>query len=175
MNAALSEVKWQFVLVSLYNIVIFSRAATEQIDHFSHDLPILWDAEVTLKLMKCNFVMETMDYLFHLSPPVRVKIASHTTADIKELSYPQNVTELKTFLGFRMVFRRIVHNIARIASLINNTLQKTSGSTSNWTKKSSKQYRANSRSWSLRWYWHYCTPMGELYWTQLLAMFKTDV
>lgn len=92
MEVIMSLVKWQSALVYLDDIVVFSRSLRNQINHVKQVLSILKDAGVTLKLMKCNFFTETIDYLGHVIRLRRLEIATHTTAAIKKLKLPTNIT-----------------------------------------------------------------------------------
>lgn len=99
MDVILSTVKWQFALVYLDDIVVFSRTPVEHIDHVRHVLTLLHDDGVILKLKKCRFFTDTIDYLSHVIRPRRSEIASHTTDAIRGLQTPTSPTELRSFLG----------------------------------------------------------------------------
>lgn len=55
MDFLLAKVKWQFALVYLDDIVIFSRTQDEHIAHARQLLTLLHDAGVTLNLKNAKF------------------------------------------------------------------------------------------------------------------------
>jgi len=61
----LAGVKWQFCLVYLDDVIIFSQTEEQHIDHVDKVLKILHQAGVTLKLRKSHFFRKSVDYLGH--------------------------------------------------------------------------------------------------------------
>ena len=123
-DVILAQVRWQYSLVYLDDIVVFSKTGEEHIDHVRSVLSLLADAGVTLKLKKCFFFTDKIDYLGHVIRPGKLQIAEHTTDAIRQLQAPTNLTELRSFLGLCNVFRRFVPNFARIAAPLNRKLRK---------------------------------------------------
>lgn len=171
-DASLPAVEWQFALVYIDNIVVFSRSIAEQIDHVKHVLPLLRHAGVILKLKKCKFLTETIDYMGHVTCPRRLKNASHTTDAIERLKGRRNITELKSFLNLFNAFRRLVPNLARFASPRYDKYKKISRFHLNWMGKSWKRWIFFKKCWSCRRFWRYRTLKNEWQWTWMLATFK---
>lgn len=124
MHAALSVIGWQFALVYLEDNVVFSRSAAEHIDHVRHEVMILGDAGAALKLKKCDFFTDKIDYLGHVIFRRRLETASDKTDAIKKLKDARNVTDLKSFPRLCYVFSLFVPNFARTSFPINEKLQK---------------------------------------------------
>lgn len=74
--------------------------------------------------MKCNFLIETNEYLGHFIHQGRLEIASHTTDAIKVLRASRNAAEFKLVFGLCNVSRRFVPDFAIIESLSNKNLRK---------------------------------------------------
>lgn len=85
MDVALSEVTWQLALVYLDDIAVLFPSAAENINLVKHMLARLRDVEVTLKLNKCYFSNETIEYLEYVIKETQWEIASHTTDSITGL------------------------------------------------------------------------------------------
>lgn len=94
MDVILSLVEWQLALVLLGEIVVLPRSLRHQINRVKQLLSLLGDAGATLKLNKCDFVIETFDHLDHNNRPRRLETATLTTDAIKGLKNPTNINEL---------------------------------------------------------------------------------
>lgn len=114
-----ATVKWQFALAYLENIVIFSETPEEHIHHTQEILTLLKNAEVTLKLRKCQVFTEIIDCLGNVIRPRRIEIASYTKDAITGSQEPTNITEIRSFQGLCNVFGRLVPNFARLAAPLN--------------------------------------------------------
>lgn len=55
-------VQWQFLLVYLDDVVVFSRPPEEHIPHVQRMLTLFSDVIVSHKLKKWKFFMDTIDY-----------------------------------------------------------------------------------------------------------------
>lgn len=82
-NVILATMKWQFVLVYSDSIVIFFMSLDDHIEHVRRVLALLHDTVITLRLKKCKFFRETIDYLGRVIRPKRLMIASHATDAIR--------------------------------------------------------------------------------------------
>lgn len=65
----LCKVKQQFALVYIDDIVIFSRTLQEHTAHKTMDLKLFKDVSVALKLKKCAFFTNRIEYLGHFTRP----------------------------------------------------------------------------------------------------------
>lgn len=115
MDDALSAARWQFSFVYLDDIVVFSRSASEHINHVRHVLILLSDYGFSQKLKKCSLFTKTINYLDQIICQGQLNISSHIADAIKEIKSPRNDTELKSLLGICNVFKQFVPNLARIA------------------------------------------------------------
>lgn len=116
--------RWQFALLYLGNIVIFSKSSQKHIGHIQTVLSHPRNACITLKLKKCRYFTESIDHLVHEICSRRVKIASNTKDAINALEASTNIMKLRSFLGLRNVSRRFSSSFARLAASLNTKLRK---------------------------------------------------
>jgi Reverse transcriptase (RNA-dependent DNA polymerase) len=102
----LSGVKWKTFLVYLDDIIVFSDSRSVHLAHVVEVLTLLGNAGLSLKLKKCHFFSETVDYLGHVIRPGRLVVAEKNTTPLKTAPLPRTQTELRSFLGLRNVYRR---------------------------------------------------------------------
>ncbi len=75
-------------------------------------MSLLGKAGVSLKLEKCHFFKESVDYLGHVIRPGRLSLAERNTRALREVKHPSSQTELRSFFGMFNVYRRFVPNFA---------------------------------------------------------------
>lgn len=124
MEGILASIKWQFALVYLDDIFIFSKVPEKHVNHFKHMLTLPQRAGVTSKLEKCSFFTDTINYLGHVIRPRRLMIDADTADAIKKLKEPRIITELCSFLGLCNVFQRFFPSFARKVAPLNHKLHK---------------------------------------------------
>jgi Reverse transcriptase (RNA-dependent DNA polymerase) len=99
----LSGLKWRTGLVYLDDIIIYSTSREDHSHHVDEVLTTLGRAGLSLKLKKCHFFKDAVDYLGHVIRPGRLEVAEKNTASLKEAKLPRTRTELKSFLGICIV------------------------------------------------------------------------
>lgn len=104
MDFILSAVKWQFSLVYLGDIVVFSKSPEDHIERIRSVVIFSSDASVTLKLRKYIIFNKTIDYLGLIISQKRLVFASHTTSALRKLQTPTSPTKLRSFPGLCKVF-----------------------------------------------------------------------
>ena len=87
-------------------------------------MSLLHKAGLTLKLPKCHYFKNSVDYLGHIVTPGRLEIARRATDAIDKALPPRNATEMRSFLGLCNFYRRFVPNFSRIAKPLNQRLTK---------------------------------------------------
>ena len=85
---------------------------------------ILGDAGITLKIIKCLFFSDPIEYLGHIIKPGKLEVDLANTASLREANPLTTKTEIRSFLGLCNVYRRFVENFTELAQPLNRLLQK---------------------------------------------------
>jgi Reverse transcriptase (RNA-dependent DNA polymerase) len=86
----LPGVKWKTCLVYLDDVIVFSGSRSAHLAHVAEVLTLLGNAGLSLKLKKCHFFSETVDYLGHVIRPGRLEVAEKNTTALKKARQPHS-------------------------------------------------------------------------------------
>lgn len=101
MDGIFASVPWQFAVVYMDDIVVFSKLPKNHIEQGRCVLRKLYKAGVTLKLKKGKFFTETIDYLGHVIRPGSVELAGHITDTVEKLEHSHHANETTLIPGFK--------------------------------------------------------------------------
>jgi len=116
----LSGVKWQNVLVYLYDLIIFSADAESHLSHLDTVLTLLRKHGVTLNAQKCHVYSNEVEYLGHVVRPGRLSVNEKNLKAINKAIFPKAQTQQRSFLGMFNVYRRFMVEFAKIAKPLND-------------------------------------------------------
>ena len=105
----------QFVSVYIDDVLIYSRTLPEHLEHLKLVIERIEQAGLKLKPSKCSFVREEVEYLGHVLTPDGLKTNPRTVEAVREYPQPQNVKEVRQFLGLSSYYRRFIRNFAALA------------------------------------------------------------
>jgi hypothetical protein len=120
----LSGVKWKTCLVYLDDVIVFSSSRDAHLAHVEEVLTLLGSGGLSLKLKKCHFFSDTVDYIGHVIRPGRLGVAEKNTTALRNAPLPRTQTELRSFLGLCNVYRRFVPQFSALAAPLNSLLCK---------------------------------------------------
>ena len=105
-----------YAMAYLDDVIIFSRGSYE--DHLEKIEDIfrrLSEAGLKLKLSKCSFLKQELEYLGHIVSPNGIRPNPDKVEAISKMESPCNVKEVRQICGMMGFYRRFIYNYAKIA------------------------------------------------------------
>jgi hypothetical protein len=124
MNSIFRPYLRKFVLVFFDDILIYSPNWTMHIEHVKTAFEILRHHQFFIKLNKCVFGQQEVEYLGHIVTSQGVKADKGKIQSMLNWPCPTNVSELRGFLGLTGYYRKFVRNYGIIARPLTNLLKK---------------------------------------------------
>ena len=114
----------QFVTAYLDDILVFSRTFQDHMEHLAKVINRLRDVNLKLKPPKCKFARREVEYLGHFITPGGLKPNVRLTSAVQDFPRPQNIHEVRRFLGMASYYRRFIPHFARIAQPLHHLTSK---------------------------------------------------
>ena len=108
MNLILAPLLRKCVVVFIDDILIYSKSWEDHLLHIQEVLSILQQNNFHVKMSKCLFAKQQLSYLGHIVGEQGVTTDPSKIASIKDWPQPQNINELRSFLGMVGYYRRFV-------------------------------------------------------------------
>ncbi|KAL0544452.1 hypothetical protein IC582_019567 [Cucumis melo] len=133
MNKLFQSFLDRFVVVYLDDIVVYSQTLEEHVQHLRQVFQVLRDNELYIKLEKCSFAKQEVEFLGHWIKEGKLMMDNAKVRAILEWKAPTKVPELRSFLGFVNYYRRFIKGYSGIAAPLTNLLKK--NQTWDWTEE----------------------------------------
>ncbi|WVZ79890.1 hypothetical protein U9M48_027415 [Paspalum notatum var. saurae] len=133
MNKVFMEYLDKFVVVFIDDILVFSINEEEHEKHLRMVLQKLRQNQLYAKLSKCEFWLFEVSFLGHIISKGGISVDPSKIKAVQDWVAPQNVSEIRSFLGLAGYYRRFVKNFSKIAQPLSKLLSK--GATFEWTNK----------------------------------------
>lgn len=89
LDIILSKYRWRTCLVYLDDVIVFSKDVDAHLTHINEGLAALSSAGFSLKLPKCRFLTDKVQYLGHVIRPNLLEVARKNVASIAEAKPPK--------------------------------------------------------------------------------------
>ena len=120
MERCMGSLNLKEVLVFLDDIIVFSSTLEEHEARLLHVLQQLRENGLKLSPTKCRFFQNSVRYLGHIVSNNGVETDPEKVSALHTWPRPQNLSELKSFLGFAGYYRRFVKDYSKIVKPLND-------------------------------------------------------
>lgn len=124
MNQVLGSTRHKEALAYLDDVIIPAKNYSEGMLRLENVLKMFSDAGLTLKLSKCLFFGDNVDYLGFEVSKEGIQPGSRKIEAVKKFPLPQNQHNVRQFLGLASFFRRFVPGFSVIAKPLTYLLRK---------------------------------------------------
>nr|CAI5864746.1 unnamed protein product [Callosobruchus analis] len=125
MALVLAPLKQKGILVYyLDDVLIGANSWTEMLNKLEQTLQAFRNAKLTLKLEKCEFGREHVEFLGYSVNRGGISPGQRKTEAVRQYKRPETVYEVRRFLGLTSYFRRFVPNYAVIAKPLSDLTKK---------------------------------------------------
>ena len=115
MHHILGKLIYTECLVYLDDIIVFSSDVPTHLERLRHVFEKLRENNLKLKPTKCHLMEKELEYLGHLIKEGSFTTHPDKTKIIQSYPVPQNISEIRAFLGLCGFYRKFVQDFAKIS------------------------------------------------------------
>jgi hypothetical protein len=138
MDLILSGLTWQSCLVYLDDVIIFSRTPEQHLERLEQVFQRLAANNLKLKPSKLCLFQEQLIFLGYKISAEGVATDPEKTRTVLQMQEPQNIKELRSYLGCFGYYRKFISNFSQIAEPLYALLRK--GQKFSWTNRQQKAF-----------------------------------
>ncbi|GFX23532.1 retrovirus-related Pol polyprotein from transposon 17.6 [Trichonephila clavipes] len=133
METVLKGLTFEACLIYLDDVIIGGRTFEEHLQNIRKVLSKLSDANLKLNPSKCKFFQKEVNYLGHIISAEGVRTDPEKVSAVKNWKRPENLRELRSFLGLCTYYRKFVEGFSNIARPLHKLTE--SKQKFQWTKE----------------------------------------
>ncbi|GFU58770.1 hypothetical protein TNCV_3089111 [Trichonephila clavipes] len=133
METVLKGLTFEACLIYLNDVIIGGRTFEEHLQNIRKVLSKLRDAILKLNPSKCKFFQKEVNYLRHIISAEGVRTDPEKVSALKNWKRPENLRELRSFLGLCTYYRKFVRGFSNIARPLHKLTE--SKQKFQWTKE----------------------------------------
>nr|GEX70071.1 putative reverse transcriptase domain, ribonuclease H-like domain protein [Tanacetum cinerariifolium] len=124
MNRVCKPYHDKFVIVFIDNILIYSKSKEEHSEHLKIILDVLKKEKLYVKFSKCDFWLESVQFLGHVINSEGVHVDPAKIKAIKNWLASTSPTEVRQFMGLASYYKRFIKGFSLIAKPLTKLTQK---------------------------------------------------
>jgi hypothetical protein len=129
----------KFVVVFIDDILIFSKNERDHGEHLRVVLHKVRENQLYAKLSKCKFWLKEVSFLGYIISEGGISVDPSKVKDVLSWKTPQNVLDIRSFLGLAGYYRRFIEGLSKISKPVMELLVK--GNTFEWTPRRETSFR----------------------------------
>ena len=137
-NHVLREYLDIFVIAYLDDILIYSETLEQHKQHVRQVLQKLQDAQLLVEPEKSFFHVQQVDYLGYTITPGEIRMQHDKVESIRNWPTPQNVKDVRAFLGYVNFYRQFIRNYGGLARHLTELTRKDKNF--EWTSKEQQAF-----------------------------------
>ena len=114
----------RFVVVSIDDILVYSKTREEHTNHLRIILQTLIDHQLFAKKEKCDFWMKEVKFLGHVVSQEEISVDPAKVEVILQWERPKNVSEIHNFLRLAGYYRRFIENFSKVVAPLTRLTRK---------------------------------------------------
>ena len=124
MNLVFQPYLDRFIIVFINDIVVYSGSSEEHSEHLRIVLQTLRERQLYAKLRKYQFWLDRVEFLGHVILVEGVSVDPQKIEAVVNWKPPNNVSEVKSFLGLAGYYRKFVAGFSKIAAPLTKMTRK---------------------------------------------------
>jgi hypothetical protein len=124
MNKDSMEYLDKFVMVFIYDILVYSRSEEEHGEHLQLVLQKLRDHKLYARFNKCEFWLKQAAFLGHIILKGGISVDPSKIQDVLSWNAPTSVGDIRNFLGLAGCYRRFIICFLKISKSMTELLEK---------------------------------------------------
>ena len=133
----------KFVVVSIDDILIYSKTQEEHVEHLRVVLGILREKQLYAKLSKCEFWMDEVQFLGHVISAQGIAVDPAKVEAMVKWESPKSGTKIRSFVGLAGYYRRFIEGFSKIVVPLTQLTRKDQPFT--WTDKCEESFQELKR------------------------------
>ena len=118
MEIIFSSLGWEFILIYLDDIIIFSSSVEQHLDHLKKVFIKLSEAKLKVSPKKCSFLQSSVKYLGAIISENGISVDEDKVAVIDKYPQPKMAKEALSFISLCSYYRRWIKNFADLSEPI---------------------------------------------------------
>lgn len=124
MDLVMCGLSYESVLIYLDDLIIMASSFEQLVERFTVVLERLRAANLKLNCRKCSLFQRKVSFLGHVVSAAGIEVQPEKTEVVSNWPQPNNLTEVRSFLGLASYYRRFIKGFSVIATPLNLLLRK---------------------------------------------------